>query len=344
MASRVYEEIMMEHFDINDDYTRHTMLNINEADQNKVLESLTSKLYQSIMNKVDDIDFGSIPDSKGDITKIENYDKLIECIGVIKNILIEYKQDTTPIDTVQLAIENVQSRKDLFMKGFLYNLDLPITLYNTIVLSIVSSVSLLIASSIEFIKDSSADSSYKMKLDKVAYVKSKDNILFQNLARFNKSCSTGEVDKCIDHVIKNGSRQLMGADTLTIVSAMAVIGLIVSIVPLMRELVFYFYNSKQQSSDYFNIQADLLQMNAQYVKQDVMSSKNDKERKEIAKKQSKVADFFRKIGNMLAIDAKVTEKRTKDDLKKEDKKYKLKDVTDEKLDSAPEYGNTSSIF
>ena len=44
MASRIYEDIMMEHFDINDDYTRKTLLSINEADQNKVLESLTSKL------------------------------------------------------------------------------------------------------------------------------------------------------------------------------------------------------------------------------------------------------------------------------------------------------------
>ena len=148
MASRIYEDIMMEHFDINDDYTRKTLLSINEADQNKVLESLTSKLYQSIMDKVDDIDFGSIPDSKGDITKIENYDKLLETISVIKSILVEFRQDTSIVDTIQLSIENVQERKDLFMKGFMYGLDLPVIMYNTIVLSIISATSLIIATSI----------------------------------------------------------------------------------------------------------------------------------------------------------------------------------------------------
>lgn len=342
MASRIYEDIIMEHFDINDDYTRKTLLSINEADQNKVLESLTSKLYSSIMEKVDDIDFGSIPDSKGDITKIENYDKLLETIGVIKSILVEFRQETTIVDTIQLAIENVQSRKDLFTKGFMYNLDLPIVMYNTIVLSIISATSLIIATSIEFVKDAGSGD-YNVKFDKVAYVKSKDNLLYSNLARFNKACATKEVDRCIEHVIKNGSRQLTG-DTLLIVSIMATIGIIVSIIPLLRELIFFFFNTKQQISDYFTIQADLLTINAEYVKQNSMMGKSDKERKIIAKKQTKYADMFRKIGNDLAVDAKTADMKTKKDLKNEDKKYKLQEVTPEKLDSAPEVDNTSSLF
>lgn len=337
MASRIYEDILMEYFDITDYRTRKVLLNINEADQNKVLESLTSKLYSSIIAKVDDIDFGSIPDSKGDITKIENYDKLIETIGIIKSILVEFRQDTTTTDTIQLAIQNIQERKDLFAKGFMYNLELPIMLYNTIVLSIVSATSLIIATSIEFVKDAGS-MDYSIKFDKVAYVKSKDNLLYSNLAKFNKACATKEVDKCIEHVIKNGSRQLLG-DTLGIVSFMAVVGIIVSIIPIMRELIFFFFNTKQQLSDYFTIQADLLTINAEYVKQNSMMDKTDKERREIAKKQTKFADMFRKIGNDLAVDAKNADTKTKKDLKTEDRKYKLDEVTPEKLDSAP-----SSLF
>ena len=342
MASRIYEDIMMEHFDINDDYTRKTLLSINEADQNKVLESLTSKLYQSIMDKVDDIDFGSIPDSKGDITKIENYDKLLETIGVIKSILVEFSQGTSIVDTIQLSIENVQERKDLFMKGFMYGLDLPVIMYNTIVLSIISATSLIIATSIEFVKDAGS-TDYKIKFDKVAYVKSRDNLLYTNLGKFNKACATKEVDKCIEHVIKNGSRQLMG-DSLAIVSIMAVIGIIVSIIPIMRELVYFFFNTKQQISDYFTIQADLLTINAEYVKQNSVMGKTDKERKEIARKQTKYADMFRKIGNQLAVDAKSADAKAKKDMKNDSKKYKLDEVNSEKLDSAPEFDNTSSLF
>ena len=346
MSLRNYDEIIREYFDLTNYRDLKILNHINEADQNKVLESLTSKLYKSIMDKVDDIDFGTIPNTKGDITKLQNYDQLIECINVIKQILVEYRQDLTPVTVIQTAISNVQQRKDMFEKAFAFKLDLPILLYNTIVLSIVSSVSLIIATSIEFIKDAGSQE-YSIKFDKVAYVRSKDNILYQNLVRFNNACANGQVDACIEHVIKSGSKQLMGVDTLTIVGVAAVIGIIANIIPIMRELVFFFYHAKQSISDYFEIQADLLAINAEYVKNNSLSGRDASERKEIAKKQSKIADQFRKIGNALAIDAKTSEAKATKDVKDSERKYSLNEITPEKLDSAEQYydnGAGSSIF
>ncbi len=341
MVSRVYESIIQENFDIQDNYTRHTLLNIDEADQSKVIDSLTSKLYQSIMNKVDDIDFGSIPNSKGDITQIENYEEMVECLGVIKSILIEYRQDLAPIDTIQEAIQNVQDRKDMFMKAFAMNIDFPQLLYNTIVLSIVSSLSLIIATSIEFIKDT-GDVSFSIKLDKVSYVRTNKSLLFQNLQKFNKECKNGEIDKCMDHVIKTSTKQLMGVSALSIVGFAAIVGILINIVPIMRELVFFFFHCKQSVADYFAIQSELLEINAEYVKNNSMSGRTDKERREIAKKQSKVAQQFKKIGNAFEVDVKTAEKKSSKDIKDSKKKYKLDEVVPEKLDSAPD--NDDSIF
>ena len=47
----------MEFFDITDTETRKVLLAVNEADQNKVLVSLTSKLYDNVVDRIDDIDF-----------------------------------------------------------------------------------------------------------------------------------------------------------------------------------------------------------------------------------------------------------------------------------------------
>ena len=58
------------------------------------------KFLPKIVEKVDDIDFGTIPRSRGDITKIENYTSLMECIDILRNIIVEYKENTLPIDTV----------------------------------------------------------------------------------------------------------------------------------------------------------------------------------------------------------------------------------------------------
>lgn len=343
MVSRIYEQIIKENFDIDHNYTRHTLLTIDEADQTKVMESLTSKLYKSIMDKVDDIDFGGIPETKGDITLLENYDSMIECIGVIKSILIEYRQDTDPVDVIQLAIKNVQERKEVFGKAFAFKADLPILLYNTIVLSIVSSVSLIIATSIEFIKSTGTES-YQIQFDKVSYVKSKNNILYENLVKFNNECRSGKIDECIDHVIKSGSKQLLGLTPFSVVTIAAVIAILTNIIPILRELVFFFYHCKQSLADYFVIQADLLQMNAEYVKNNDVLPMSTKERNEISKKQNNIVKKFRSIGNKLDVKIKTSEKKAKSDIANNKKKYKLDEIIPEKLDSAEPDPGASSIF
>lgn len=341
MVSKAYEGVITEHFDIFDDKTRRTLLNINESDQNRVLESLTSKLYKSIMDKVDDIDFGSIPETKGDITQLENYDNLIECIDVIKGILVEYRQNLDPIETILIAIENIQNRIDTWRKAFSMKMDLPVLMYNTVALSIVSSVSLIIATSIEFIKDAS-DGSYEIKFDKVSYVRNKDGLLFDNLKKFNKSCSSGELDRSLDHIVKSTTRQLTGVSVLTLVSAAAIIGIVTNVIPLLRELVFFFFNTKQGISDYFEIQADLLQMNAEYVKGNPNLDLSTSDRKDIVNKQNKIVQIFRKISNSIAIDNRTSESRAKKDIKSNKKKYNIDDVVDSKLDSLDT--SKSSIF
>ena len=182
---------------------------------------------------------------------------------------------------------------------------------------------------------------FDIKFDKVSYVKSKNGILYQNLVKFNNECKSGEIDRCLDHMIKSGTKQLMGVDTLTIVGVAAAIGILVNIIPIIRELVFFFFHSKQSLADYFIIQADLLQMNAEYVKNNDTLDKTDKERKEIAKRQNKIVQKFRKIGNALEVNVKTSEKKAKKDIADSKKKYKLDEVVPEKLDSAD---NNSSIF
>lgn len=324
-----YDKIMNEYFDINDSKTRKILVNVNEADQNQILTALTSKLYDNIVNKVDDIDFGTIPLTKGDITKLQNYDQLNQCIDTIRGILTQYKQDTTPIDTVREALNNILDRTQLWTKAYVYDAELPIVLYNTIVLSIVSSVSFLIASSIEYIKSTTGEG-FDIMVDRVALSKTKDNLLFVNLSKFNNSCRKGEVDKCMDHVMKNGSKQLLGIDPFSIVGAVAITGILLNIIPILRELIFFFYHTRQRVSDYFDIQADLLQMNAENVK--YITIKDNDEKEKIQKRQMNIVDKFRKISNFLAIEQRKSEAEATKEIVSGNKKFK----TDELLDSVPD--------
>ena len=325
----------MNYFDTSDDMTRNILLAVNEADQGTVMTSLSNKLYQHIVDKVDDIDFGTIPNSKGDITKIDNYEELTDCINIISEILQQYHQPTNSIETIQIALQNMIDRKDLFERAYKLNVEMPIIIYNTIALAIVSSVSYMISACIEFIKLPN-DQGFEIALDKTAVNKTRDNILFQDLSKFNNMCANGSFDKAMDYVMKQNANQFTGGMfAFSASSAVVILGLLLIIIPVIRELIFFFYYTRTKVSDYFDAQSTLLTMNAYNIENNL--SREDKSKKEIANKQRKVADAFKKISNAIKINNKEGEAKAAKEVSTLDKqKYKSTDV----LDSVPDSANS----
>ena len=329
----------MNYFDLTDDLTRNVLLTVNEADQNVVMTNLSQKLYSHIINKVDDIDFGTIPESKGDITKIQNYDQLMDCITVISEVLARYNQPTTSIEVVQLAVQNVIDRTDKFVMGYKLNIEMPIVIYNTIVLSIVSSVSYLIASCLEYVKQPE-DMGFEISLDKAATIKSADALLFKDLTKFNNTCASGEFDKAMDFMLSAKAKNFTGGIMLGFSASAVAIALaaVLLIIPAIRELVFLFYYTRESISTYFELQANLLTMNAYNVQNNL--ARDAKDRKKIAANQKKVAEVFNKISNKVKVNYKVAEvKAVKDNTTVEKTKYTQDDI----LDAIPD-SSTSVLF
>ena len=69
VSSAEYLNIINETYDLSDSYTRKKVLYCNEAQKSTNIENIINRLYSHIVNNVDKIDFGSIPKSKGNITK-----------------------------------------------------------------------------------------------------------------------------------------------------------------------------------------------------------------------------------------------------------------------------------
>lgn len=322
-------EKFTEHMDLGDAKTRRTILSMNEADQSAALTSLTSKLYDNIVEKVDDIDYGDIPATKGDLTKLSNYQKLTECIELLRGILKEFKQDTSPIDEISEAVANVTTRKDLFGRAFKYNVELPIIMYNNVVLSIINGVSYMIATSIEFIKTPNQDS-FEATLDKVAYAKSKSNMLYNNLKKFNQSCKKGDFDKAMEHVLQHRIKGLgeagvaIGTIGAAIAGVASIMVILLSIIPILREMVFFFYYTRMRVSDFFDIQADLLQMNAYAVQNS--ESKTEEEKAHIVSKQLKIVELFRKIANKISYTGRKAEVDTNKEITSSTRKMKIDEL------------------
>lgn len=201
-----YDQIIREHFDLTDRYTRKYITSLTEdTQQDQLLAALSSALYNKIVSKVDEIDFGTIPLSRGDITKVQGFASTEECLNIIRNLVIQYKQNPTIVDVVISAVNNIKERKTTFVKGYAINAELPMLIYNTMVLAIERSTSLLIATCIEYVKDPTSNN-IKMSLDKAAYNRTMDDLLFKQLINFNNLCHNGQMDKTLEEVMKNNIR------------------------------------------------------------------------------------------------------------------------------------------
>lgn len=84
------------------------------------------------------------------------------------------------------------------------NIEFPMLMYNLVVLAIERSVSLMIATCIQYVKDPST-TTVKMALDKAAYLKTMDDTLYKQLITFNDICHDGSFDKMVDNVMSKSS-------------------------------------------------------------------------------------------------------------------------------------------
>ena len=333
-----YESIINEFVDLKDRESFDYVVGLDEASQDQLLTSLTGKLYDKIVEKVDKIDFGTIPNSRGDITQIENYDSMVECLHIIRDIVKQYNQSTEPIDQVETAINNIKDRERLFSRCYTMDIEMGIVIYNTMVLSIVSSVSYLIAASITFIA-SATDNSFQVSLDKTAYNKAINSSMYNDLRKFNIACKKNELDKTLELLLsQRGAKAMSGAlQKGGKAAGWALIGIwgvknilipvVKNILPFIQNLVYMHYAAKQNISDYFAIQADLLQTNTAQI--EYRSDLTPEKKKKIIDSQMKIAERMKKVSNAFQIKMKTAEVDADRLAKSEYKKYKKAELADD---------------
>ena len=272
---------------------------------------------------VGDIDYGEIPKTKGDITKLSNYNSMKETIGIIRDLLKEYKQDSGPVDELAVALSNVEARKDLFERAYKYNVELPIAMYTNVTLGIITGVSYMIASCIEFIKEPGAND-FKMAIDKLSYAKSKDHLMYNSLKGFNKSCMKNDFDKAMEAIMKAYIRgpknEAVSAGVIAgiVLATPAIAGVLFNLVTfVLRELTFLFFNLKVSIHDSLEMFSNMVRLNAYELEKNNATTEND--RKKVVRKQLDIADKLLKFSNKFVVEMKKAEvsadkdKRNNDD-------------------------------
>ena len=166
--------------------------------------TIMNKLYKETQ-KIDEIDFGKIPDSKGDITKYAYYDQLYDSIELI-NELMKGNQTENIAAMNKLHQILLNARAD-FVFGFKVNNYIVTSMYKVMVANLHEMIDICIVDVTEYIRNNLNMSMDKKSMKKVRWVTS-------NVKNFIKMYESGQWNTLIKYMRTNASKKAYEAMAL----------------------------------------------------------------------------------------------------------------------------------
>ena len=166
--------------------------------------TIMNKLFKETQ-KIDEIDFGKIPDSKGDITKYAYYDQLYDSIELI-NELMKGNQTENVVAMNKLHQILLNARAD-FVFGFKVNNYIVTSMYKVMVANLHEMIDICIVDVTEYIRNNLNMSMDKKSMKKVRWVTS-------NVKNFIKMYESGQWNTLIKYMRTNASKKAYEAMAL----------------------------------------------------------------------------------------------------------------------------------
>lgn len=294
---------------------RNSIILMEAVEEERVDNVMVSKLYKLAIDKAH-IDFDNIPDTKGDITRYVGYTNMVDSLALVRDLAKQSNTKIKEIDIVEQAVHSIVNYRAQFTKGFLIDKELIVLLYNLLVSACVEATSVIIASYVDFVK-----SPTKVEFTIVKGANRMGHTSIQSLEQFNACVKSGDFSKVMN-TVANDRENFLGSASAGLIPIM-ILGGLAMIVPLLRELTYYFYFTRMKTSDFLKHQAQLLEINRDSVKN---SNLPPSKKKEVLKKQAQAAKTMTDFADKIAVDSRGTEKMVKNEIDKENKTITIKDV------------------
>ena len=284
---------------------------ILEDANSPITSKYKEKLYKAVLEK-GHIDFGSIPESKGNIRAYSGYQNMINTLDVIIGLGTTEKSNVVNYaNTILEAIKNIESLSSIFEKGFNAKSEYVMLEYNTYVYTCVEATTTLIYEFVEYVK----------RPDKVTYqISIKDTKLRANLFYFNQLASFNTVNKnmhvnyrkLLEGMINQGKNNFGGVELIG-VAAVSMVSL--AIIPITRELIYHFYNLRANLSNELELQANFLEMNRTCVESNDAFTEDKK--KKILMRQENLRKKLLKLSDILRVKEAKAGKESKREIEKD---------------------------
>lgn len=304
-----YDSFLYKHVDLNNNKGMQLMQALDESAKYELSDKIVSALYKMSVEKYRDIDFGEIPLSKGDIEKLKHFTTVTDSIEKLTEIYDRLNLPQESLKTIKESIRILIAYKKEFIMGFIQDVSIVQLIYNTIVLSIIASVTIHIDTIIDYLRTPEAD--YKEMIKNQKNAKQDYNILITNLDKFNDSANKGDLRDIFDKTLERSN--FIGATVGAVAagSVITVLGVSLVIVPILKELIFFIYNLRMEVSEYLKAQADFLEINIAELK-----SSNMKNKSVIIKKQEKKIKQLNNWANKFEIKFNKAQKETQKEMTK----------------------------
>jgi hypothetical protein len=159
-------------------------------------------------------------------------------------------------------------------------------------MAVIDATSMLIADYMNYLvgPEQSRYDTVKSRSDK-----GRGRISLENLQRFNGEVKVGHFETMANYLFDAQRKNFTGTG---IVITGVVITALVSVIPITRELIYFYYRTRVRLADYLDMQADFLELNRLGVE---ASSKSAAQKKDILKKQEKIILKCRRRADKLKI-------------------------------------------
>ena len=285
------------------------------------------KLFDSIIEK-GHINFGDIPNSRGDIEAYSGYNTMKDTLDSLQAVAKSEKnaQVQDYLATISEAILHMKSLAPIYKKGFNLKSEYVMLEYNMLVFTIVQAVSAILYEFVDFIK--------RPDQDRVAVVLRNtkyraDAFYFDQLNKFNKINQKMQYARYLEGMVNGDKNNFTGAEAIGLGF---LISTALAILPVLRLLVYKFYNLKANVSDCLAQQAYFLEMNKTAV--EANNTFNDKKKAQILAKQEKLKNLCLRMSEKLRINQVKADAVAKAQIQSDNKLLTI-DTVKKEIDDSP---------
>jgi hypothetical protein len=295
-------EHIKEHYDAP---MRSRFMSMTEAEQVTVGRNLVDRIYVTIAEKYNEVDFENIPASKGDITKLPEYANLKASLTLLAEIEKSSNQSIPEIKVLTDALQYLEMFSNDFYMGFVKKNASIIMTYNLLAMSVICGTSLMISVLVDYVNLGNTDS--VQVIINTKYRKGQKYLLIDSLNQFCVQARNGAFKRNLTAMAKPAPIQEAVLTSIAFYSAAVFAAF--TIIPLIKELIYLFYFSRMKISEAAKIQADLLNANIQSVQ--ASGKATDK----MVRIQSWFADKLSKISHVFAFNYEKNERKAQAEAK-----------------------------